>query len=46
MADFGDTSGSVQVWDHEPGARIRRTELHKRFGGRGQGGIGPSPAAR
>lgn len=29
-------------WTLKPGDRIKRTELHRRFGGRGQGGIGPS----
>lgn len=29
-------------WDLKPGATIKRTELHARFGGRAQGGIGPS----
>lgn len=31
-----------RIWDLVPGERIKRTELHARFGGRGQGGIGPS----
>lgn len=30
------------VWDLAPGASIERTALHKKFGGRKQGGIGPS----
>lgn len=30
------------AWELEPGERIRRVELHDRFGGRRQGGIGPS----
>lgn len=29
-------------WDLDPGESIQRTALHKKFGGRGQGGIGPS----
>jgi hypothetical protein len=29
-------------WLLQPGERIRRVELHKQFGGREQGGIGPS----
>lgn len=29
-------------WDLFPGDTIRRKDLHARFGGRGQGGIGPS----
>jgi hypothetical protein len=29
-------------WDLKPGDQILRTELHARFGGRRQGGIGPS----
>ncbi len=29
-------------WHLEPGARIKRKDLHKRYGGRSQGGIGPS----
>ena len=29
-------------WDVQPGDIIKRTVLHTRFGGRGQGGIGPS----
>lgn len=30
------------AWDLEPGDKIKRTELHERFGGRRQGGIAPS----
>ena len=30
------------VWDLKPGASIERTALHLKFGGRKQGGIGPS----
>ncbi len=30
------------AWTLEPGNSIKRTILHKGFGGRGQGGIGPS----
>jgi hypothetical protein len=29
-------------WTLKPGEVIRRTELHKQFGGSGQGGISPS----
>jgi hypothetical protein len=29
-------------WDLSPGTRIKRTELHERFGGGGQGGMSPS----
>ena len=29
-------------WDLSPGTRIERRQLHERFGGRTQGGIGPS----
>jgi hypothetical protein len=29
-------------WDLEPGDRIRRLDLHERYGGGGQGGIAPS----
>jgi hypothetical protein len=29
-------------WDLEPGASVERRALHERFGGRTQGGIGPS----
>jgi hypothetical protein len=29
-------------WNLEPGARVERKALHKRFGGRSRGGIGPS----
>ncbi len=32
----------TETWDLEIGAAIKRTELHRRFGGRRQGGIGPS----
>lgn len=34
-------SGNVE-WQLKPGDRIERKELHSRFGGRTQGGIGPS----
>ncbi|WP_117211869.1 hypothetical protein [Allorhizocola rhizosphaerae] len=30
------------MWDLTPGQRIRRVELHARYGGSGQGGISPS----
>jgi hypothetical protein len=33
---------AVPVWNLTPGDRIERKELHERFGGRTQGGIGPS----
>lgn len=33
---------SSDTWDLAPGDIIRRTELHERWGGRRQGGIGPS----
>jgi hypothetical protein len=29
-------------WSLQPGEQIKRIDLHERFGGRGQGGIGPS----
>ena len=29
-------------WDLQPGDRVRRTDLHARYGGGGQGGIAPS----
>jgi len=29
-------------WYLQPGDKIKRTDLHERFGGRRQGGIGPS----
>jgi hypothetical protein len=32
----------LTMWPLKPGDRIVRTELHERFGGRGQGGIGAS----
>src|SRR4051812_41601922 len=32
----------LRSWDIEPGTRLRRVELHDRYGGRRQGGIGPS----
>jgi hypothetical protein len=32
----------VTEWLLRPGDRIQRTELHEQYGGRGQGGIGPS----
>lgn len=35
-------AGSLPVWDLEPGDRIKRTILHERFGGSGQGGIASS----
>lgn len=34
------------MWDLGVGKKIKRTELHERFGGRGQGGIGPSSRSR
>lgn len=37
-----DGAGSSPIWDLEPGDRIKRTILHKRFGGSGQGGIASS----
>ncbi len=33
-------------WDLQIGDEIRRTELHKTFGGRNQGGVGPSAQSR
>ncbi|MEU0083472.1 restriction endonuclease [Streptomyces sp. NPDC006274] len=38
MSDTGQES----IWVLEPGDRIERKELHAKFGGRTQGGIGPS----
>ena len=35
-------SASGDKWDLRPGETIRRTELHLRYGGGGQGGISPS----
>jgi len=35
----------AQQWDLAPGERIKRTELHARFGGRRQGGVSPSNAS-
>jgi hypothetical protein len=32
-------------WTLRPGAHIKRTELHKRYGGRRQGGISPSKSS-
>jgi hypothetical protein len=32
----------VEKWDLEPGDRIRRSQLHDRFGGNRQSGIAPS----
>ncbi|MFE3106692.1 restriction endonuclease [Kitasatospora indigofera] len=32
----------MENWGIEPGQRIRRVELHETYGGRRQGGIGPS----
>ena len=32
----------VTIWDIKPGDVIRRVDLHRRYGGRRQGGIGPS----
>ena len=43
----GDTGATASeaaevTWDLVPGTVIKRTALHQRFGGRRQGGIGPS----
>ena len=35
-------TGQESDWDLQPGDPVRRVDLHKRYGGRGQGGIGPS----
>jgi hypothetical protein len=35
-------SGTAMPWTLRPGDRIRRTELHTRYGGSGQSGISPS----
>jgi hypothetical protein len=35
-------ANSEQEWTLSPGDLIRRTDLHEQFGGRRQGGIGPS----
>jgi hypothetical protein len=35
-------SADAAEWDIAPGTEIERTEIHRRFGGRTQGGIGPS----
>lgn len=40
-----DTSGDPQVWALQPGERIERKELQERYGGRTQGGIGPSKSS-
>jgi hypothetical protein len=32
----------AEDWNLKPGDQIRRTELHRQFGGSGQGGISPS----
>lgn len=37
-----DAAGDGEVWNLEPGYLIRRRDLHDRYGGRRQGGIGPS----
>jgi hypothetical protein len=36
------TSGKSPGWSLDPGDEIRRSELHRRYGGAGQGGIEPS----
>jgi hypothetical protein len=38
---MGDQRGTAS-WDLEPGDTILRKELHRRYGGAGQGGIEPS----
>ncbi len=35
-----------KTWDLKPGDRIKRTELHQKYGGRGQGGISPSAKSK
>ena len=45
MATLGgdtDDLGDPLVWALQPGETVERTWLHARYGGRGQGGIGPS----
>lgn len=46
MVEFVDNDPryleSEKAWSLSPGDRIRRTELHARYGGRRQGGIAPS----
>jgi hypothetical protein len=37
-----DSTEGEHEWDLQPGELIRRRDLHDRFGGRRQGGIGPS----
>jgi hypothetical protein len=38
----GNIHGDPMVWALQPGEAIERTMLHERYGGRKQGGIGPS----
>jgi len=40
--DNNESYGDPRVWALQPGDAIERTLLHKRYGGREQGGIGPS----
>ena len=35
-------SDGLMIWDLRPGDKIRRVDLHRSYGGSGQGGIGPS----
>lgn len=42
MTEVGSTEGEVVGWDLKPGDVVERKQLHAKYGGRTQGGIGPS----
>jgi hypothetical protein len=42
LVSKAEQGNSASPWDLEPGQRIRRTDLHSRYGGSGQGDICPS----
>lgn len=42
MTEVETTAPETVEWELEPGAVIERKQLHARYGGRTQGGIGPS----
>ncbi|MFC8622359.1 MULTISPECIES: restriction endonuclease [Streptomyces] len=42
MTEVSSAASAVAEWDLDPGQSIERKQLHMRYGGRTQGGIGPS----
>jgi len=42
MSEMSETASDTVKWQLKPGDQIERKALHSKFGGRTQGGIGPS----